>query len=112
MNIMTSGSIHQPVIRDFSRRVFKVDESERRKVTRNLFNEAPKTSDFSAKTKKIEQKLSSLLHEKKKQQRKQMMIQKQLPYMMKEKKRAKQVIPENCSNFSGVASRNNLGFTP
>ena len=52
--------------REFCRKVYQIDSSERNRVKRNLFSDKTETCELAKKSKEVELKLSQMLSEKKK----------------------------------------------
>jgi len=77
--------------REFCRKVYQIDPSDRNRVKRNLFSEKSETCELARTAKEVDLKLSQMLSEKKKLKKKQLLNQKQLTLMYKEKKRLDQM---------------------
>ena len=89
--VLSSSSQLLKAKREFCRNVFQIDSSERKRVKRNLFSDKSETCDLAKKAKEVELKLSQMLSEKKKLKEKQLLNQKQLYLMYKEKKKLDQM---------------------
>jgi len=77
--------------REFCRNPYQIDPSDRKRVKRNLFSDKSETCELARKAKEVDLKLSQMLSEKKKLKKKQLLNQKQLTLMYKEKKRLDQM---------------------
>jgi len=77
--------------REFCRNPYQIDPSDRKRVKRNLFSDKSETCELARKAKEVDLKLSQMLSEKKKLKKKQLLNQKQLTLMFKEKKRLDQM---------------------
>ena len=73
--------------REFSRKVYQIDSSERNWVKRNLILDQAETCDLARKTRNIKIRLSQMLNERELLKEKQLVNQKQLTLIFKEKKR-------------------------
>ena len=77
--------------REFCRNPYQIDPSDRKRVKRNLFSDKSETCELARKAKEVDLKLSQMLSENKKLKEKQLLNQKQLYLMFKEKKKLEQM---------------------
>ena len=77
--------------REFCRNPYQIDPSDRKRVKRNLFSDKSETCELARKAKEVDLKLSQMLSENKKLKEKQLLNQKQLTLMYKEKKKLDQM---------------------
>ena len=91
--------------REFCRNPYQIDPSDRKRVKRNLFPDKSETCELARKAKEVDLKLSQMLSEKKKLKEKQLLNQKQITLMYKEKKRLDQMKLKTSPPANRKASR-------
>ena len=91
--------------REFCRNPYQIDPSDRKRVKRNLFSDKSETCELARKAKEVDLKLSQMLSENKKLKEKQLLNQKQLTLMYKEKKRLDQMKLKTSPPANRKASR-------